>query len=273
MKIKKFLIPGFIFTIIGLIGLLVILAYNRFDIKKIASENVEVEESLYDTNVNLIKCNTKADSIVIKASERSDIYVKSKKINNYKYSITKDDVILNIDCQYGRWYENVLNIGWMNELGFANEALFIEVPNDYVFALEVDVKGGNLKLQNVNLSNVSINIKGGSFTASNIEASELLLNVKGGTANISNSLINKGTFNYDATTSNLENLELEKLDIDMDVTTLDASIKITKEANLKYTTSNINIKLIDGKDNYNFNASGKEKAFNYEGTTSNIEIN
>ena len=126
---------------------------------------------------------------------------------------------------------------------------------------------------NVNLSNVSINIKGGSFTASNIKASELLLNVKGGTANISNSLINKGTFNYDATTSNLENLELEKLDIDMDVTTLDASIKITKEANLKYTTSNINIKLIDGKDNYNFNASGKEKAFNYEGTTSNIEIN
>ena len=68
-------------------------------------------------------------------------------------------------------------------------------------------------------------------------------------------------------------LELEKLDIDMDVTTLYASIKITKEANLKYTTSNINIKLIDGKDNYNFNASGKEKAFNYEGTTSNIEIN
>ena len=238
MKIKKFLIPGFIFIIIGLIGLLVILAYNRFDIKKIASENVEVEESLYDTNVNLIKCNIKADSIVIKASERSDIYVNSKKINNYKYSITKDDEILNIDCQYGRWYENVLNIGWMNELGFANEALFIEVPNDYVFALEVDVKGGNLKLQNVNLSNVSINIKGGSFTA-----------------------------------SNLENLELEKLDIDMDVTTLDASIKITKEANLKYTTSNINIKLIDGKDSYNFNASGKEKAFNYEGTTSNIEIN
>ena len=89
----------------------------------------------------------------------------------------------------------------------------------------------------------------------------------------SNSLINNGTFNYDATTSNLENLELEKLDIDMDVTTLDASIKITKEANLKYTISNINIKLIDGKDNYNFNASGKEKAFNYEGTTSNIEIN
>ena len=112
-----------------MIGLLVILAYNRLDIKKIASENVEVEESLYDTNVNLIKCNTKADSIVIKASERSDIYVKSKKINNYKYSITKDDEILNIDCQYGRWYENVLNIGWMNELGFANEALFIEVPN------------------------------------------------------------------------------------------------------------------------------------------------
>lgn len=166
MKIKKFLIPGFIFTIIGLIGLLVILAYNRFDIKKIAAENVEVEESLYDTNVNTIKCNTKTDSIVIKASERSDIYVKSKKINNYKYNITKDDEILNIDCQYGKCYENVLNIGWMNELGFANEALFIEVPKDYVFALEVDTKGG--------------------------------------TANISNSLINKGIFNYEGTTSNIE---------------------------------------------------------------------
>ena len=273
MKIKKFLIPGFIFTIIGLMGLLVILAYNRFDIKKIASENVEVEETLYDTDVNIIKCNTKADSIVIKSSERSDIYVKSKKINNYKYNITKDNEILNIDCQYGRWYENVLNIGWMNELGFASEALFIEVPKDYVFALEADVKGGNLKLQNVNLNNVSINIKGGSFTASNIEASKLLLDVKGGTANISNSLINKGKFNYDAATSNFENLELETLDIDMDVTTLDASLKITKDANLKYTTSNINIKLIDGKDNYNFNTSEKEKAFNYEGTTSNIEIN
>lgn len=71
----------------------------------------------------------------------------------------------------------------------------------------------------------------------------------------------------------IKKIELETLDIDMDVTTLDASIKITKEANLKYTTSNINIKLIDGKENHNFNASGKEKAFNYEGTTSNIEIN
>lgn len=71
----------------------------------------------------------------------------------------------------------------------------------------------------------------------------------------------------------IKKIELETLDIDMDVTTLDANIKIIKEVNLKYTTSNINIKLIDGKENYNFNASGKEKAFNYEGTTSNIEIN
>lgn len=71
----------------------------------------------------------------------------------------------------------------------------------------------------------------------------------------------------------IKKIELETLDIDMDVTTLDASIKIIKKVNLKYTTSNINIKLIDGNENYNFNASGKEKAFNYGGTTFNIEIN
>ena len=115
MKIKKFLIPGFIFTIIGLIGLLVILAYNRFDIKKIASENVEVEESLYDTNVNLIKCNTKADSIVIKASERSDIYVKSKKINNYKYiifglNLPREQIYDNINRSAEKMFEEGLDI-------------------------------------------------------------------------------------------------------------------------------------------------------------------
>lgn len=273
MKIKGYIVSGLIFLSVGLVGLLIILAYNRFDVRKIATENVVIVENTYNEKVNKIKYDCKADNVVIRATDREDIYVKGKEINNYKYDVKIVDEQLVIECQYGKWYETVFNLSWLNAIGFSSEQLLIEVPKSAELALDIDVKGGQLEVDGLKLNESTVNIKGGSFTAKNIDASKISLDVKGGTSSFEDSKVEELNLNMDATTTKLSNCLIGTWIAKLDASTLNADTQVTVYASLKYSVSTITISLLGDKENYsvNGNGSGPVKVL-HEGSVSSVNI-
>lgn len=192
---KKFLIIGAVFIIIGAGIFTCALASCGFDITKISTvpdyENKEYvfENKNQDIFINEDHDNTK--KIVIGKSHDSDIHFLSFENSKSFYKIEDTDNI-KIEGQYKQnWYEILT-------LDFKEKQCSLLLPENYngnitinntksvkanditINSLNINQKVGNVKMDNVKANAINISSYSGSTEFDNIEAKDISLSVQYG---------------------------------------------------------------------------------------------
>ncbi len=187
MKIKKFVIVGSLFLVLGIIAVIVSVVKADFDMNTLFSEEGLVDASYEGNMVDKIEINEKVENLIIKTdSTVSTIKISYTESDIRKYTITNENDTLVINQVYSKkWQDKLVNLpryrGKMeitlpeqilSELKIVNTNGKVEVKNLNVIDCNIDGTNNYIVIKESNFTNLTMKSTNGSFELSNINVSE-----------------------------------------------------------------------------------------------------
>lgn len=237
MKSKKaiaLLITLLVLLIISLIGLMIFVMNNKFNIgfRKIFSQRIEelqIEET-YKNNYEKININTDAADVYVKQSEDKDIHVKVYS-EKEKSRVIDNEIELNIEVEQKKCVGICIN----------NKVSKVElyIPEDYEKEIKIDNKYGDIEI--ASFENLKLEIK---EDAGDIKiASANIVNINNSYGDIEIGTIKEGTIKEaagDIKIDKVNSIDIKNNFGDTKITEVNEYIKIDADAgDVRINTLNI----------------------------------
>ena len=237
MKNKKaiaLLITLLVLLIISLIGLMIFVMNNKFNIgfRKIFSQRIEelqIEET-YKNNYEKININTDAADVYVKTSEDEDIHVKVYS-EKEKSRVIDNEIELNIEVEQKKCVGICIN----------NKVSKVElyIPEDYEKEIKIDNKYGDIEIASFEKLNLEIKEDAGDIKI----ASANIVNINNSYGDIEIGTIKEGTIKESAGDIKID--KVNSIDIknnfgDTKITEVNEYLKIDADAgDVRINTLNI----------------------------------
>ena len=227
------------FIIMGIILMIIAVIMNDGKIPLFANHYEEKHYVKLADNIKSINIDTINDDVTVESSDSNNIEVTyyDNKISQYK--ITDNDSTITIKERD----DNILKLNF--NFITKKKDLIIKVPKRLVPELELSNTVGDVKLSNLNLTNVKITSNVGNIKLEKLNINNLSIDNTSGNTVISNINSKDGEFNVNSESGNINLTNLNNFNI----------------ANIKNTTGDISL-----------NDSSSTK-FNIDSSTGNININ
>ena len=227
------------FIIMGIILMIIAVIMNDGKIPLFANHYEEKHYVKLADNIKSINIDTINDDVTVESSDSNNIEVTyyDNKISQYK--ITDNDSTITIKERD----DNILKLNF--NFITKKKDLIIKVPKRLVPELELSNTVGDVKLSNLNLTNVKITSNVGNIKLEKLNINNLSIDNTSGNTVISNINSKDGEFNVNSESGNINLTNLNNFNI----------------ANIKNTTGDISL-----------NDSSSTK-FNIDSSTENININ
>ena len=227
------------FIIMGIILMTIAVIMNDGKIPLFAIHYEEKHYVKLADNIKSINIDTINDDVTVESSDSNNIEVTyyDNKISQYK--ITDNDSTITIKEQD----DNILKLNF--NFITKKKDLIIKVPKRLVPELELSNTVGDVKLSNLNLTNVKITSNVSNIKLEKLNINNLSIDNTSGNTVISNINSKDGEFNVNSESGNINLTNLNNFNI----------------ANIKNTTGDISL-----------NDSSSTK-FNIDSSTGNININ
>ena len=227
------------FIIMGIILMIIAVIMNDGKIPLFANHYEEKHYVKLADNIKSINIDTINDDVTVESSDSNNIEVTyyDNKISQYK--ITDNDSTITIKERD----DNILKLNF--NFITKKKDLIIKVPKRLVPELELSNTVGDVKLSNLNLTNVKITSNVSNIKLEKLNINNLSIDNTSGNTVISNINSKDGEFNVNSESGNINLTNLNNFNI----------------ANIKNTTGDISL-----------NDSSSTK-FNIDSSTGNININ
>ena len=227
------------FIILGIALMIVAVIMNHGKIPLFANHYEEKHYVKLADNIKSINIDTINDDVTVESSDSNNIEVTyyDNKISQYK--ITDNDSTITIKERD----DNILKLNF--NFITKKKDLIIKVPKRLVPELELSNTVGDVKLSNLNLTNVKITSNVSNIKLEKLNINNLSIDNTSGNTVISNINSKDGEFNVNSESGNINLTNLNNFNI----------------ANIKNTTGDISL-----------NDSSSTK-FNIDSSTGNININ
>ena len=227
------------FIIIGIVLMIIAVIMNDGKIPLFANHYEERHYVKLADNIKSINIDTINDDVTVESSDSNNIEVTyyDNKISQYK--ITDNDSTITIKERD----DNILKLNF--NFITKKKDLIIKVPKRLVPELELSNTVGDVKLSNLNLTNVKITSNVGNIKLEKLNINNLSIDNTSGNTVISNINSKDGEFNVNSESGNINLTNLNNFNI----------------ANIKNTTGDISL-----------NDSSSTK-FNIDSSTGNTHIN
>ena len=227
------------FIILGIALMIFAVIMNHGKIPLFANHYEEKHYVKLADNIKSINIDTINDDVTVESSDSNNIEVTyyDNKISQYK--ITDNDSTITIKERD----DNILKLNF--NFITKKKDLIIKVPKRLVPELELSNTVGDVKLSNLNLTNVKITSNVGNIKLEKLNINNLSIDNTSGNTVISNINSKDGEFNVNSESGNINLTNLNNFNI----------------ANIKNTTGDISL-----------NDSSSTK-FNIDSSTGNININ
>ena len=227
------------FIIMGIILMIIPVIMNDGKIPLFANHYEEKHYVKLADNIKSINIDTINDDVTVESSDSNNIEVTyyDNKISQYK--ITDNDSTITIKERD----DNILKLNF--NFITKKKDLIIKVPKRLVPELELSNTVGDVKLSNLNLTNVKITSNVSNIKLEKLNINNLSIDNTSGNTVISNINSKDGEFNVNSESGNINLTNLNNFNI----------------ANIKNTTGDISL-----------NDSSSTK-FNIDSSTGNININ
>ena len=227
------------FIIIGIVLMIIAVIMNDGKIPLFANHYEEKHYVKLADNIKSINIDTINDDVTVESSDSNNIEVTyyDNKISQYK--ITDNDSTITIKERD----DNILKLNF--NFITKKKDLIIKVPKRLVPELELSNTVGDVKLSNLNLTNVKITSNVSNIKLEKLNINNLSIDNTSGNTVISNINSKDGEFNVNSESGNINLTNLNNFNI----------------ANIKNTTGDISL-----------NDSSSTK-FNIDSSTGNININ
>ena len=227
------------FIIMGIILMIIAVIMNDGKIPLFANHYEEKHYVKLADNIKSINIDTINDDVTVESSDSNNIEVTyyDNKISQYK--ITDNDSTITIKERD----DNILKLNF--NFITKKKDLIIKVPKRLVPELELSNTVGDVKLSNLNLTNVKITSNVGNIKLEKLNINNLSIDNTSGNTVISNINSKDGEFNVNSESGNINLTNLNNFNI----------------ANIKNTTGDISL-----------NDSSSTK-FNIDSSTGNTHIN
>ena len=237
MKSKKaiaLLITLLVLLIISLIGLMIFVMNNKFNIgfRKIFSQRIEelqIEET-YKNNYEKININTDAADVYIKQSEDKDIHVKVYS-EKEKSRVIDNEIELNIEVEQKKCVGICIN----------NKVSKVElyIPEDYEKEIKIDNKYGDIEIASFEKLNLEIKEDAGDIKISSAN----IVNINNSYGDIEIGTIKEGNIKEaagDIKIDKVNSIDIKNNFGDTKITEVNEYIKIDADAgDVRINTLNI----------------------------------
>lgn len=227
------------FIIMGIILMIAAIFINKGNIPLFANHYEEKHYVKLADNIKSININAISDDVTVEPNDSDNIEISYYDSHISQYKITDNDSTLTIKEQD----DNILKLNFNFIIKRKN--LIIKVPKRLVPELELSNTVGDVKLSNLNLTNVKITSNVGNIKLEKLNINNLSIDNTSGNTVISNINSKEGEFNVNSVSGNINLTNLNNFNI----------------TNIKNTTGDILL-----------NGSSSTK-FNIDSSTGNININ
>lgn len=255
MKTKKIVIIGTVLVVLGLI--MVIFAVTRKDFsleKEINYEFVETTIELKEfTHMNI---EVDYDNVRICTSDRTDIFIKTRKMDNMDYVIEEKSNSIDIYQDYKNPINNFFT-GYHFSKSYLKEEVIIELPKDCSLIYDIKLNAGIFTIENLKTDSIDFELNAGIFNLNNVEAKELKIELNAGTASFDTLKIKSLYVTLDAGSFTSKNIHAEKVDLTVNAGTASFKGVITKQGDFEINAGSLRIRFADKKENYRVNKDGE----------------
>lgn len=227
------------FIIMGIILMFAAIFINKGNIPLFANHYEEKHYVKLADNIKSININAISDDVTVEPNDSDNIEISYYDSHISQYKITDNDSTLTIKEQD----DNILKLNFNFIIKRKN--LIIKVPKRLVPELELSNTVGDVKLSNLNLTNVKITSNVGNIKLEKLNINNLSIDNTSGNTVISSINSKEGEFNVNSVSGNINLTNLNNFNI----------------TNIKNTTGDILL-----------NGSSSTK-FNIDSSTGNININ
>ncbi len=227
------------FIIMGIVLMIAAIFINKGNIPLFANHYEEKHYVKLADNIKSININAISDDVTVEPNDSDNIEISYYDSHISQYKITDNDSTLTIKEQD----DNILKLNFNFIIKRKN--LIIKVPKRLVPELELSNTVGDVKLSNLNLTNVKITSNVGNIKLEKLNINNLSIDNTSGNTVISNINSKEGEFNVNSVSGNINLTNLNNFNI----------------TNIKNTTGDILL-----------NGSSSTK-FNIDSSTGNININ
>ena len=227
------------FIIIGIVLMIIAVIMNDGKIPLFANHYEEKHYVKLADNIKSINIDAINDDVTVEPNDSDNIEISYYDSQISQYKITDSDSTLTIKEQD----DNILKLNF--NFITKKKDLIIKVPKKLVPELELSNNVGNVKLSNLNLTNVKITSNVGNIKLEKLNINNLSIDNTSGNTVISNINSKDGEFNVNSESGNINLTNLNNFNI----------------ANIKNTTGDISL-----------NDSSSTK-FNIDSSTGNTHIN
>ena len=227
------------FIIIGIVLMIIAVIMNDGKIPLFANHYEEKHYVKLADNIKSINIDVISDDVTVEPNDSDNIEISYYDSHISQYKITDNDSTLTIKEQD----DNILKLNFNFIIKRKN--LIIKVPKKLISELELHNTVGNVKLSDLNLTNVKITSNVGNIKLEKLNITNLSVDNSAGNTVISDINSENGEFNINSQSGNINLTNLNNFNI-------------------------ANIKTSFGSTSLNDSSSNK---FNIESSTGNININ
>ena len=153
--VKRWLIAATVLVLIGLAGLVVLLAANSWDVTKLDTAAFETNTYDLDEAFDKIFVDTDTADVVIMQSQSDACKVVCRETENVKHTVTVRDGTLTIRTNDEReWYEHI-------GLSFGSVKITVYLPQKDYEALCITTTTGDVKVSDISFGEMEIEVTTG----------------------------------------------------------------------------------------------------------------
>lgn len=228
---------------------------DEIDDDKMYTERFSIED------VKVINFDNQYNELTIKKSSSNNVIFKHSKSDNYKYDISLDDGVLDIE------YENFISISFGKNINRLKTKNILYIPDNTYLELNIDSVSGKVIINNLKLKELNIDDVSGDIEIDNLECHELNIDDVSGNLNLDYIKVNElnletisGRINAYDLKSDFINIETVSGNMNLDIDGYEDDYHIKLESikkeyenhkELKKIKS-INLETVSGSIKYNF---------------------
>lgn len=235
----KTIVAGICTIILGVIILIVALAFNGWTLKV----HFTAKEFTAEQENSKIVIESSVGSVKINYYDGEKVHIYYPESKNYKLDISEDKGTVKVKSSKPKWYEFSL---WWSDI----PEMTIDLPKDRAFELDLTVNAGTLRISEGQYSNVRLTVNAGTLTASKVECDTFRAEVNAGSMQI-NGLVCSSSFRgeVNAGSMSVKSVACPKITAEVSAGSLNMAINGSKaEYNITVHVSagSSNIKSKDG---------------------------